>query len=181
MTNHIKSEENTLVECQENIAVAQPGDERRARSSGKGRGMKFLMKISGAVAVLASMALAGCVAQEGDEALSDEALSDEALSDEALSDEAVGEAEQALQIGLTSVTCNSGWPGTRGCFWRLGSATDIVPGSITVQIEGHNGALGYSASQSGPRTIDFSASVREGDAFNPGKNTTKFLVAWFRQ
>ncbi|KYF75260.1 hypothetical protein BE18_52010 [Sorangium cellulosum] len=129
-----------------------------------------------AIAVLSSMALAGCVAQEGDEALSDEALSDEALSDEA-----VGEAEQALQIGLTTVKCNSGWPGTRGCFTQLVSATDIVPGSITVQIDGHNGAVGYSASQSGARLINFSASIREGNAFDPGANTTKFIVAWLRQ
>ncbi|WP_437605011.1 hypothetical protein WMF20_27920 [Sorangium sp. So ce834] len=128
------------------------------------------------IAVLSSMALAGCVAQEADEALSDEALSDEALSDEG-----VGEAEQALQIALSSVTCNSGWPGTRGCFTQLVSATDIVPGTITVQIDGHNGAVGYSASQSGARTINFSASIREGDAFNPGANTTKFIVAWLRQ
>jgi hypothetical protein len=129
------------------------------------------MKISGVVAVLSSMALAGCVAQEGDEA----------LSDEALSDEAVGEAEQALQIGLSSVTCNSGWPGTRGCFAQLVSATDVVPSTITVQIDGHNGALGFSASKSGARSINFSASIREGDAFNPGTNTTKFLVAWLRE
>lgn len=177
MTHNIKSEDDTLLECQDNLAVSRHNDGRRDRSSGKGRSMKFLMKLSGALVVLASMALAGCIAQEGDEALSDEALS----GDEALSDEDVGEAEQALQIGLTSVTCSSGWPGTRGCFKRISSATDIVPGSITVQIDGHNGAIGFSASQSGTRTIDFSASIREGDAFNPGANTTKFLVAWFRQ
>ncbi|MGK3966832.1 hypothetical protein WMF38_21980 [Sorangium sp. So ce118] len=138
--------------------------------------MRFLVRSSGAIAVLASMALAGCVAQEGDEALSDEALSDEALSDEA-----TGEAEQALAIGLQSVTCNSGWPGTRGCFRQFVSATDIVPGTVTVQVDGHNGAVGYTASQSGVRTINFSASIREGDAFNPGANTTKFIVAWLRQ
>ncbi|KYF54337.1 hypothetical protein BE08_12900 [Sorangium cellulosum] len=127
------------------------------------------------------MALAGCIAQEGDEALGDEALSDEALVDEALSDEAVGEAEQALSIGISPVTCNSGWPGTRGCFKRIVSATDIIPGSVTVQVDGHNGAIGFSASQTGTRVIEFSASIHEGDAFNPGKNTTKFIVAWLRQ
>ncbi|MGK3990069.1 hypothetical protein WME99_43905 [Sorangium sp. So ce136] len=138
--------------------------------------MRFLVKSSGAIAVFASMALAGCIAEEGDEALSDEALSEQPLGDEV-----TGEAEQALAIGLQSVTCNSGWPGTRGCFRQLVSATNIVPGTVTVQVDGHNGAIGYSASQSGPRTIDFTASIREGDAFNPGANTTKFLVAWMRQ
>jgi hypothetical protein len=177
MTRDIESNKGTLLEGQETPTVARPNDDRRARSSSnKGSGTRFLMKISGAIAVLASMALAGCIAQEGDEALSDEALSDEALSDEA-----VGEAEQALKIGLASVTCNSGWPGTRGCFRQITSATDIVPGTITVEVDGHNGAIGYSVSQVAARTIEFSASIHEGDAFNPGKNTTKFIVAWLRQ
>ncbi|MGK4003606.1 hypothetical protein WMF31_13330 [Sorangium sp. So ce1036] len=171
MTHDIKGGKDALLECQENLTVARPSDGRRARSSGGGRGAKLLRKLTGAIAILASMALAGCIAQEGDEA----------LGDEALSDEAVGEAEQALGIGISSVTCNSGWPGTRGCFRQIASPTNIVPGSITVQIDGHNGAVGYSASQSGDRIIDFSATINEGDMFNPGKNTTKFIVAWLRQ
>jgi hypothetical protein len=169
MTHDIKSAQGTLLEGQDGCTAARPEDDRRDRSSGKGR--RFLTKLSGMIAVLASMALAGCIAQEGDEA----------LSDEDLSEETVEEAEQALQIGLTSVTCNSGWPGTRGCFKKITSATNIVAGTITVQVDGHNGAVGFSASQTGPKTIEFSASIREGDAFNPGANTTKFLVAWMRQ
>ncbi|WP_437777298.1 hypothetical protein [Sorangium sp. So ce1097] len=171
MTHDIKGGNDSLPECQENLTVARPSDERRARSSGGGRGARLLRKLTGAIAIVASMALTGCIAQEGDEALDDEAASDEVL----------GEAEQALAIGLSSVTCNSGWPGTRGCFKQFVSPTDIVPGSVTVQIDGHNGAIGYSASQTGARTIQFSASIHEGDAFNPGKNTTKFIVAWLRQ
>ncbi|MDC0682940.1 hypothetical protein [Sorangium atrum] len=171
MTHDIKSAQGTLLEGQDDCTVARPKDDRRGRSGGKGRGMRLLAKLGGMIAVLASTALAGCIAQEGDEA----------LSDEALSEETVEEAEQALQVGLTSVTCNSGWPGTRGCFKQIVSATDIVPGTVTAQVDGHNGAVGFSASQTGPRTIDFSASIREGDAFNSGKNTTKFLVTWVRQ
>ncbi|WP_437977036.1 hypothetical protein WMF11_08025 [Sorangium sp. So ce295] len=169
MTHDIKSAQGTLPEGQDDCTAARPEDDRRARSGGKGR--RVLAKLGGMIAVLASMALAGCIAQEGDEA----------LSDEDLSEETVEEAEQALQIGLTSVTCNSGWPGTRGCFKTITSATNIVAGTITVQVDGHNGAVGFSASQTGPKTIQFSASIREGDAFNPGANTTKFLVAWMRQ
>ncbi|XXT20925.1 hypothetical protein WME94_05065 [Sorangium sp. So ce429] len=140
MTHDIKSEEGTLLEGQEKITVPRSRDERRARPGGKGRLMRLLVKSGGAIAVFASMALAGCIAQEGDEALSDEALSDEALSDEA-----TGEAEQAIQIGNQSVTCNGGWPGARSCFHQIVSATDIFPGTVTAQVDGRNGALGYSA------------------------------------
>lgn len=88
--------------------------------------------------------------------------------------------EMARAIGHTSVTCNSGWPGTRGCYWRIESATDIVPGSIQVEIDGHNGEIGHSAVQVGPRAIDFTASVHEGNAFGPGDNTTRYDVFWLR-
>ncbi|WP_437731990.1 hypothetical protein [Sorangium sp. So ce1335] len=167
MTHDIKGGKDALSECQENLTVARPSDERRARSSGGGRGVRLLRKCTGAMAILASMALGGCIAQEGDEA----------LGDEALSDEAVGEAEQALS-SHSFVTCNSGWPGSRGCVKRIVSPGKIVPGSIVVDIDGHNGAIGFSASQSGDRVIDFSASIHEGNMFNPGKNTTRFIVMW---
>ncbi len=81
---------------------------------------------------------------------------------------------------LESRTCNGGWPGTRWCSWTLFSETDIVPGSIQVQINGHNGEVTHSASQIGSRQINFVAVVHEGDVFNPGKNTTSYTVAWLR-
>jgi hypothetical protein len=122
------------------------------------------------------LAFAGCVAQEGDEVASDEVASDEVASDEVTS-----EANAALTaIEIKNVTCNSGWPGTRGCHWVFFSLTDIVPGSIIVQINGHNGELVHTVSQTGLRQIDLTAIVREGDAFNPGVNTTAYTVVWFR-
>lgn len=176
MTHDIKGGKDVLAECQENLTVAQPSNGRRARSSGVGRGAKLLRKLTGAIAIFASMALAGCIAE-----VDDGALDEEALDEEALSEEAVGEAEQALVIAHEFVTCNSGWPGTRGCYKRINSPTNIYSGSISVSIIGHNGAIGYSAVQVGTRVIDFTASIHEGDMFNPGKNTTKFLVEWIRQ
>lgn len=121
--------------------------------------------VIGMMCVITSLAFAGCLAQEGDEFTSDENTS---------------EASQAIVIDLRNVTCNSGWPGTRGCHWVFFSSTDIVPNTITVQINGNNGEIGHTASQTGTRQIDFTASVREGDAFNPGKNSTAYTVAWVR-
>jgi hypothetical protein len=120
--------------------------------------MWAFMKISGGIAVSTSLALAGCMAQE--------------------SDEPMGEAAQALELGLVTVTCNSGWPGSRGCYQRLGDGREIMPGTVTVKVDGR-GSMGYSAALvENNRFIDFSASIHEGDAFNPGANTTKFAVAW---
>lgn len=90
------------------------------------------------------------------------------------------ETTKAVGIGVVSVTCSSGWPGTRGCYKRIISPTNVVPGSIVVEVDGPNGSMGYSASLHGTREIRFSASIHEGDAFNPGKNTTRFIVAWLR-
>jgi hypothetical protein len=162
MTHDIKSENGMFLEGQDGITVA--------RSSGKGRGMQLLMRAGGAFALSASMALTGCIAQEGDEALGEIAQE---------GDEPVGEAEQELSIAVVPVTCNSGWPGTRGCYKRLGDGRKIIPGTVSVQIDGHNGSIGHSASLiDNNRAIKFTASIHEGDAFNPGSNTTKFLVLW---
>jgi hypothetical protein len=121
--------------------------------------MRFFMKISGVIAVSTSLALAGCMAQGSDEPL--------------------GETAQAFELGLVPVTCNSGWPGSRGCFQRIGDGREIIPGTVTVKIDGHNGSQGYSANLvENNRYIDFSASIHEGDAFNPGANTTKFVVGF---
>jgi hypothetical protein len=87
---------------------------------------------------------------------------------------------QTQVIEIRNVTCNSGWPGTRGCSWVFTSASAIVAGTITVSINGNNGEIGHSASQIDASNINFTASVREGDAFNPGVNTTSYTVAWLR-
>lgn len=171
MAHDIKNDEGTLVATQGDLAVAQRADDGQTRSSRRGKATRFLMRISGAVAVVASVALGGCVAHEGDEALLEDALSEE---------EDVAEAEEAL-IGYALVQCNSGWPGTRGCSKTITSPTNIIPGSIEVYIDGHNGAISYAAVQTANKTIKLTASIHEGDAFNPGKNNTKFVVLWQRQ
>ena len=121
--------------------------------------------VIGMTAFITPLTLAGCLAQEADEVASEEVASDLTLS---------------RGIQLENVTCNSGWPGTRGCHWTFFSLTDVVPGSIIVQINGNNGEMGHSVTLTAPRQIDFTASVNEGDAFNPGKNTTAYTVAWLR-
>jgi hypothetical protein len=92
-------------------------------------------------------------------------------------EEEAGE-RQGVRACATTVTCNSGWPGTRGCYFRIISETDIVPDSIEVEIDGHNGEIKHAAVQVGPRDIDFTASINEGNAFGPGDNTTKYIVKW---
>lgn len=121
--------------------------------------MRFPMKPSGWIVVLTSLALSGCMAQE--------------------SDEVVGEAEQAISIGQGSVTCNSGWPGRRGCTAYFGDGREIMPGTITIHVVGHNGAVEKSAELiDNNRRIKFTADIHEGNAFGPGDNTTRFALAW---
>ncbi|MDI3289930.1 hypothetical protein [Polyangium sp. 15x6] len=121
------------------------------------------MKIRGAMALSTSLALAGCMAQESD----------------VPPGEPAGEAEQALDIATGDVICNSGWPGTRGCSARFGDGREILPGSIKVNVVGHNGAISWSAELvDNNRAINFTASIREGNAFGPGDNTTRFALAW---
>ena len=76
-------------------------------------------------------------------------------------------------------TCVSSWPGDRTCTDTINSASDIL-GSIAVTILGLNGEVRHSTMQNGPRQINFSATVHEGDVFNPGKNTTMYNVTWCR-
>ena len=130
----------------------------------------------GMMAVVAPLAFAGCLAQEHDELASDEVTTDEKL----------GSTEQLAVCGTQPddsriITCQSGWPGSRRCDESIDSPTDIVDGSITVAISGHNGEVSHSASQDGARQIDFTATVHEGDIFSPGKHTTTYQVTWCRQ
>jgi cysteine-rich repeat protein len=76
--------------------------------------------------------------------------------------------------------CQSGFPGSRTCTDTIASVFDIITGSIAVTISGVNGEVTHSATQNGARQINFSATVHEGDVFNPGKNTTAYNVSWCR-
>jgi hypothetical protein len=54
----------------------------------------------------------------------------------------------------------------------------IVPNTLTVQINGHNGEIGRTLAVLPDWSVDFTPAVHEGDAFNPGSNTTSYTVAW---
>lgn len=147
------------------------------------RAVRFSMILM--MAIMAPLTVAGCVMPEdeagtGDEVASDLVAGEQVAGDEAASREAPDEVAQLASIEIRNVTCRSGWPGTRGCSWLFTSSTSIVPGSIIVQINGHNGAVGYTAAQVGTNKVSFTATVHEGNAFDPGSNTTSFTVAWLR-
>ena len=119
--------------------------------------MPFFLKTPILFAMFAAFGLgaAGCMMQAGDET--------------------AGEGSQALETAL--FTCNGGWPGRRSCYQRIGNGREIVPESVKVLIIGRDGSAGYGAPLSeGNRVIAFSADIHEGDLFNPGKNSTMFLV-----
>jgi hypothetical protein len=123
----------------------------------------------GMMVFLTPLAFAGCFAQESDEVATDESVSEQtALVTCRVRDQRL-------------VTCQSGWPGNRVYQIGLASPTDIIPGTISVAFDGPNGELSHSVSQSGTRQINFTAIIREGDAFNPGKATTTYIVSWCRQ
>lgn len=88
------------------------------------------------------------------------------------------ESMSELQFMNWTITCPSGWPGTRGCTATFTAPTDIVPGiDPLVTIVSGNGNVGVPvASVARPRTVNFNATIAEGDAFNPGKSTTVYSV-----
>lgn len=135
------------------------------------------------MAIMAPLTLAGCVAPEDEAGTGAEVASEQVAGDETAStDVEKGESHLlacATRIEIRNVTCASGWPGTRGCSWTFSSPTSIVPGTLVVKINGHNGEVGHTASNS-TFQVSFTATVREGDAFNPGVNTTSYTVAWLR-
>lgn len=119
--------------------------------------MPFFAKSPILIAMLTAVGLgaAGCMMQEGDET--------------------TAEGAQAIEIAM--FTCDGGWPGRRTCYRRIGNGREIIPESVKVLIFGRNGTAGYGAPLSeGNRIIAFSADIHEGDLFNPGKNSTTFLV-----
>ena len=128
------------------------------------------MKKIGMMILLAPLAFTGCLAPEGDP------------SDP--SDDVTSEARLAptadIVLDHNTFTCNSGWPGTRGCVRDISSPTDIsplVPPDISWSGAGDRG---HSMTQLGPRSFRFVATIAEGDAFNPGANNTTYTVTWLR-
>ena len=138
----------------------------------------------GMMAVIAPVAFAGCVAPGSaaadDEVATEGGAGDEVASEEVASREVANVGTRGLAIEIRNVTCNSGWPGTRGCDWVFVSPGAIVPNTITVQVNGNNGEIGHAATQLDASKLEVTASVHEGDAFNPGKNTTSYTVVWLR-
>ncbi len=122
----------------------------------------------GMMVFFAPLAFAGCLAQESDESATDESASELKLDSIRCDD-------------IQTEVCQSGWPGTRLYNIGIFSPTDIVPGTISAAISGLNGEVSHSVSQSGTRQINFTATIREGDAFSPGKNTTTYNITWCRQ
>lgn len=133
----------------------------------------------GMMVLVAPLAIAGCLPPEGDELAGDESAMEEALS--AMSPVAFAACalpgsvfDQRIEV------CQSGWPGGRTCRDSIANPTDVIASSISVAISGFNGEVSHSALLVGTRQIDFSATVREGDLFSPGKNTTTYIVSWCR-
>lgn len=130
----------------------------------------------GMMILLTPLALAGCLAQESDELASDEATSEAQL----------GSIRPRLTCASPNIheliqpyTCQSGWPGARNCKHDWISATNVV--SVVALISGNNGEISHSVSGVGTQQVELLATVHEGDAFNPGRNTTTYNVEWCRQ
>jgi len=142
------------------------------------------MKKIAMMVFLAPLAIAGCLGPQPD--ATDQAANDVAATDEATSELAVTEqalaTSAAISVNSVTLTCNSGWPGTRGCVADIPSPTDIfpLPGFPLAQVISGSGDLGHGVFQTGPRTLRFVATIAEGDLFNPGKNTTSYIVFWAR-
>lgn len=144
------------------------------------------LSVFGIMACLAPLALPGCLTPEGDESAIDESATDEPAIDDPATDESGGkQTSNAVCTGTVFdfriETCQSGWPGNRTCTDTITSASDIVLGTIDVAISGRNGEVRHSVSRTGARQINFSATVHEGDVFNPGKNTTTYFITWCRR
>jgi hypothetical protein len=133
----------------------------------------------GMMAVLAPLAFAGCVAPGDEEVAGDELATEKIAGDQtASSEQAIANAQCMLGIEIRNVTCISGWPGSRCCHWNFVAGCPVVPNTITVQITGHNGEIGHTAAVLPDSSVDFTTTVHEGEAFNPGSNTTSYTLAW---
>lgn len=132
--------------------------------------------VIGSMVLVAPLALAGCLAPGGDELASDEAVSElkAPTGEDSL-------CPPGTIFDFKVETCQSKWPGDQVCTDTIASVSDIVAGSISSTITGWNGEVANLVTQTGPRQINFWAKVHEGDLFNPGKNTTSYIVAWCRK
>lgn len=130
----------------------------------------------GMMAVVTPLAFAGCLAQDSDESASDKSASTEQLAS----------IRPHLICGPSisqsaTFTCQSGWPGARNCMPSFISPTNVVsieldpgPGQI------HDFPSLRSTSGTGTQHVEVSVTVHEGDAFNPGNNSTNYTVFWCR-
>lgn len=89
-------------------------------------------------------------------------------------------ADEPWNPGAGYATCNSGWPGSRTCTQTFTSTKEIRPGSVSIRINAGNpqGIQRYDAWQVDKRLIQYTATVNEGDMFDPGKNSASFIIEW---
>ncbi len=115
---------------------------------------------------------------ESGEFESDEYESEERMSAELASDGILGGEWIAVE---RYETCNGGWPGSRTCSRVYTTERNIRPGSVSIRIltQGRPGSVhSHEARQENSREIHYSATVGEGDVFNPGKHTSSFAIEW---
>jgi hypothetical protein len=131
--------------------------------------------VIGMISLLATLPFAGCLAQESDGHASDESASE------------VQPASIRPRLTCTSpniheainpFACQSGWPGARQCKQDWISQTDVV--SVVALISGPNGEVSHTVTADGQQ-IELVAIVHEGNAFNPGSNTTVYNVEYCRK
>lgn len=132
--------------------------------------------VIGMMVFLTPLALAGCLAQESDELANDESASEVQL---ASIRPRLSCASPNFHEQVNPYACQSGWPDTRTCIHDWISATNVV--SVVALIAGPNGELSHSVTGVGTQQVELRATVREGEVFNPGRNTTIYNVEWCRK
>ena len=139
------------------------------------------LSATGMMVFLGALALAGCLAQEMDESANEESANEESASQEQL---AVIRPHLTcfapnIHVGVNPFACQSGWPGNRTCIQDWISDTNVV--SVVALISGPNGEVSHTVTGVGTQQVELTATVHEGDAFSPGKNTTWYNVEWCRR
>lgn len=79
-------------------------------------------------------------------------------------------------------TCNGGWPGSRTCSAYYNTRRNVRSSSVSIRIltEGEPGTSvqDYDAGLANSQQVYYTATVDEGDVFNPGKHTSSFAIDW---
>ncbi len=134
----------------------------------------------GMMIVLAPLALAGCLGQEGDEPVSDPSASEQQLAPTSPVSLAVC---GSLIAESRPLVCPGGWPSAAKCEQAFSSPTDVDETTVTSAINGLDGEVPGSrmVEVRGLREVHFEATIRSGEVFNPGKNTTVYTVSWCRK